>query len=79
MTPGAHGGELVSPTGAGAAAVVPLLVTSDEAFGMVDFFARTKAGDAPVPGPADRKGPLTVAFAAEPARGHGPTPRTAGA
>jgi hypothetical protein len=57
----------LSPTGAGAAAVVPLLVTSEEAFGMVDFFARMKAGDTNVPVPAanDRKGPLPIAFASE--------------
>jgi hypothetical protein len=57
----------ISPTGAGAAAVMPLLVTSDQAFGMVDFFARMKAGEANAPTPAgnDRKGPLDVAVASE--------------
>ena len=55
----------LSATGAGTAAVVPLLVTSDQAFGMVDFFAWAKTGAPPIPGPADKKGPLTVAYAAE--------------
>jgi ABC-type uncharacterized transport system len=55
----------LSATGAGSAATTPLLVTSDLAFGMVDFFTWAKTGAPPVPGPADRKGPLTVAFAAE--------------
>jgi hypothetical protein len=55
----------LSATGGGTAAVVPLLVTSDKAFGMVDFFAWAKTGTPPIPGPADKKGPLTVAYAAE--------------
>jgi hypothetical protein len=68
----------LAPTGAGAAAPAPLLVTSDQAFGMVDFFTWSKERTPPVPGPSDHPGPLTVAFASElPKRGgdsapHGP-------
>jgi ABC-type uncharacterized transport system len=58
-------GSSLSATGAGAAAPTPLLVTSDQAFGMVDFFTWSKTRTPPVPGPADRKGPLTMAFASE--------------
>jgi hypothetical protein len=52
-------------TGAGAGAPVPLLQTSDDAFGMVDFFAWAKDTPAPAAGPKDKKGPLVVAFATE--------------
>ncbi len=55
----------LTATGAGTAAVTPLLVTSDQAFGMADFAAWARTGTPPVAGPADKKGPLTVAFAAE--------------
>jgi hypothetical protein len=57
----------IAPTGAGSAAPAPLLVTSDSAFGMVDFFtwAKAKKLSAPEPTAADHKGPLTVAVAAE--------------
>lgn len=56
-------------TGKGAAAVAPLLVTSDDAFGMVDFFAWAKDPSEPVAKDGDTKGPLTVALASElPAR-----------
>jgi hypothetical protein len=56
-------------TGKGAAAVSPLLVTSDDAFGMVDFFAWAKNPSEPVAGAGDAKGPLTISFASElPAR-----------
>ena len=55
----------LTPTGGGTAAPVPLLVTSDASFGMVDFFAWAKHPSAPSPGEADHKGPLTVAYAAE--------------
>jgi hypothetical protein len=58
-------GSSLSATGAGAAAPVPLLVTSDQAFGMVDFFTWSKSRTPPVAGAADRKGPLTMAFASE--------------
>ncbi|MFS8068018.1 MAG: GldG family protein [Byssovorax sp.] len=58
-------GSSLSATGAGAAAPVPLLVTSDQAFGMVDFFTWSKSRTPPVPSPADRKGPFTMAFASE--------------
>ncbi len=55
----------LSATGAGSAAVSPLLVTSEQAFGMVDFFTWAEKGAPPIPVAADKKGPLTVAFAAE--------------
>ncbi len=51
----------LSATGTGTAVATPLLVTSDLSYGMVDLNAPPKD----VPGPADKKGPLTVAFAAE--------------
>ena len=52
-------------TGAGMATATPLLVTSDEAFGMVDFFTWAKNPAEPAPNDADHKGPITVAYAAE--------------
>jgi hypothetical protein len=52
-------------TGAGSAAVTPLLVTSDDAFGMVDFFTWAKNPSEPAANDADHKGPITVAFASE--------------
>jgi hypothetical protein len=55
----------LTATGAGTAAPVPLLVTSDQAFGMVDFFTWSKSRTPPVAGAADRKGPLVMAFASE--------------
>jgi hypothetical protein len=55
----------LSATGAGSTVPVPLLVSSEQAFGMVDFFAWAKTGTPPIPASADRKGPLTIAFAAE--------------
>jgi hypothetical protein len=56
-------------TGKGAAAVTPLLGTTDDAFGMVDFFGWAKDPSEPVAKDGDTKGPLMVAFAAElPAR-----------
>ncbi len=58
-------GSSLTATGAGAAAPVPLLVTSDQAFGMVDFFTWSKSRTPPVPGAHDHKGPLTMAFASE--------------
>lgn len=64
----------LAPTGAGAAAPAPLLVTGDPAFGMVDFFAWSKDRPPPVPGPADHPGPLTVAFASELPRRDGSAP-----
>jgi hypothetical protein len=54
----------LTTTGAGTAAVTPLLVTSEEAFGMVDFRSWA-SGAPPLPGAADKKGPLTVAAASE--------------
>ena len=58
-------GSSLTATGAGAAAPTPLLVTSEQAFGMIDFFTWSKSRTPPVPGAADRKGPLTMAFASE--------------
>ncbi|MDI3283371.1 GldG family protein [Polyangium sp. 15x6] len=56
-------------TGKGAAAVSPLLETSEDAFGMIDFFTWAKNPSDPAPNDVDHKGPLTVSFAAElPAR-----------
>jgi ABC-type uncharacterized transport system len=55
----------LTATGAGTAATTPLLVTSDQAFGMADFATWARTGTPPIPGAADRKGPLTIAFAAE--------------
>ena len=52
-------------TGKGAAAVSPLLETSEDAFGMIDFFTWAKKPSEPAPNDADHKGPLTVSFAAE--------------
>jgi hypothetical protein len=54
----------LTATGAGSAAVSPLLVTSDQAFGMVDF-ASWATGAPAIPSGDDKKGPLTVACAAE--------------
>jgi len=55
----------LSPTGAGGAVPVPLLATSEQAFGMVDFFAWAKTGAPAVPLADDKKGPLSVAVASE--------------
>jgi hypothetical protein len=55
----------LSPTGAGSTVPVPLLATSEQAFGMADFFAWAKTGAPPVAGNGDKKGPLTIAMAAE--------------
>ena len=52
-------------TGKGSAAVSPLLETSEDAFGMIDFFTWAKKPSEPAPNDADHKGPLTVSFAAE--------------
>lgn len=57
-------------TGKGSAVTTPLLATSDEAFGMVDFFGWAKNPAEPEVKAGDTKGPLTISFAAElPARG----------
>ncbi|MFO0755315.1 MAG: GldG family protein [Byssovorax sp.] len=58
-------GSSIEPTRAGAAAVSPLLETSDQAFGMADFVTWSKTRPPPSPGPADHKGPLAVAMASE--------------
>jgi hypothetical protein len=55
----------VSATGSGNAAVTPLLATSDQAFGMVDFAAWAKRGAPALPSAADKRGPLHIAYAAE--------------
>lgn len=55
----------LSRTGAGVVAPEPLLLTSDKAFGMVDFFSWAKNPTAPSASERDRKGPLMVAAAAE--------------
>jgi ABC-type uncharacterized transport system len=52
-------------TGSGSAAPAPLLVTSEQAFGMVDFFGWARSPAEPRPREGDPRGPLTVAFAAE--------------
>jgi hypothetical protein len=52
-----------APTGAVAPA--PLLGTSADAFGMVDFFDWATKGGAPVKTPQDKTGPLVVAMASE--------------
>jgi hypothetical protein len=46
-------------------AAAPLLMTSDQAFGMTDFFTWAKAPSPPAPTAGDRKGPLLLATAAE--------------
>jgi hypothetical protein len=48
----------------GAVAPAPLLVTTDQSFGMLDFF-RWGNESAPLPKDGDHKGPLTIAFASE--------------
>jgi hypothetical protein len=64
---------------AGSGSVVPaaLLGTSQDAFGMTDFFAWAGKGGPPQKAPTDRAGPLVVAMAAEldkkvPGAAHGP-------
>lgn len=52
-------------TGTGLATATPLLVTSDDAFGMVDFFTWAKNPSEPAPNDADHRGPITVAYASE--------------
>ena len=54
-----------SPIREGSAATTPLLVTSREAFGMVDFFTWAQKNIEANKTAADLRGPLTVAFAAE--------------
>ena len=44
---------------------LPLLDTSDKAFGMVDYYAWVRAGGEPKPSAASLKGPRTVAAAAQ--------------
>jgi hypothetical protein len=49
----------------GATPAAELLVTSDQAFAMTDFFGWAERGGAPEKGPGDRQGPLALAMAAE--------------
>ncbi|XYI01184.1 GldG family protein [Sorangium sp. So ce1128] len=55
----------LAPTKSGPVAPAPLLVTSDRAFGMVDFFGWARDPSEPKPRDGDHPGPLTVAYAAE--------------
>ncbi|HZF55779.1 MAG TPA: GldG family protein [Polyangiaceae bacterium] len=55
----------LEPLPASAAAPAPLLMTSDQAFGMTDFFTWAKAPSPPTPSAGDRKGPLLLAAATE--------------
>jgi hypothetical protein len=55
-------------------APTPLLETSEEAFGMVDFFAWARDPGPPEAGDGDHPGPLTVAYAAELPRRRGASP-----
>ncbi|WP_438009791.1 GldG family protein [Sorangium sp. So ce321] len=55
----------LAPTRSGPVAPAPLLVTSDRAFGMVDFFGWARDPSEPKPRDGDHPGPLTVAYAAE--------------
>ncbi len=55
----------LAPTTSGPVAPAPLLVTSDRAFGMVDFFGWARDPSEPQPRDGDHRGPLTVAYAAE--------------
>jgi hypothetical protein len=55
----------LAPTGTGPVAPVALLETSDQAFGMVDFFGWARAPSEPRPRDGDHLGPITVAYAAE--------------
>jgi hypothetical protein len=55
----------LSATQGSAAAAFPLLVSSDEAFGMVDFFNWAKTNTEARKSPADKPGPLSIAFASE--------------
>ncbi|KYG05755.1 hypothetical protein BE21_38700, partial [Sorangium cellulosum] len=55
----------LAPAASGPVAPAPLLVTSDKAFGMVDFFGWARDPSEPKPRDGDHPGPLTVAYAAE--------------
>ncbi|AUX30967.1 MULTISPECIES: GldG family protein [Sorangium] len=55
----------LGPAASGPVAPAPLLVTSDKAFGMVDFFGWARDPSEPKPRDGDHPGPLTVAYAAE--------------
>lgn len=55
----------LAPATSGPVAPAPLLVTSDRAFGMVDFFGWARDPSEPQPRDGDHPGPLTVAYAAE--------------
>lgn len=55
----------LAPTKTGPVAPAPLLVTSDQAFGMANFFSWARSPSEPKPRDGDALGPLTVAYAAE--------------
>ncbi|WP_438019542.1 GldG family protein [Sorangium sp. So ce315] len=55
----------LAPAKAGPVVPAPLLVTSDQAFGMVDFFGWARDPSEPKPREGDHPGPLPVAYAAE--------------
>ncbi|WP_437592581.1 GldG family protein [Sorangium sp. So ce1000] len=55
----------LAPTASGPVVPAPLLVTSDKAFGMVDFFGWARDPSEPRPRDGDHPGPLTVACASE--------------
>ena len=55
----------LEPIPESAAAAAPLLMTSDQAFGMTDFFTWAKAPSPPAPAGGDKRGPLLLAAATE--------------
>ncbi|WP_437977775.1 GldG family protein [Sorangium sp. So ce295] len=55
----------LAPTASGPVVPAPLLVTSDQAFGMVDFFSWARDPSDPKPRDGDHPGPLTIACASE--------------
>ncbi|AUX41355.1 hypothetical protein SOCE26_027660 [Sorangium cellulosum] len=63
----------LSPAASGPVAPAPLLVTSDQAFGMVDFFGWARNPSEPKPRDGDHPGPLAIAYAAELPRPPGST------
>jgi hypothetical protein len=69
--------QSLSRAATGSAAPAPLLVSSGDAFGMLDFFGWANKGGAPEKSPQDRNGPLVIAMASEldkkaPGAPHGP-------
>ena len=55
----------LEPLASAAIKPVPLLETSEKAFGMANVFAWADTGKAPEPGPDDRHGPLQLGYAVE--------------